>query len=78
MIGKFAGAIIWVMKERQPVKKASVGIVIEQDPEEREFSHLIDAWIKKEISDVTLKRNIPSHELTLSQRILRFVLDRTL
>lgn len=65
------------MKERfQPIKESALSVSVDIDPEEEEFGHLVQDWVQDKISYKTLMRNLPSHMLTIPERVLRSLSDK--
>ena len=67
------------MKERvQPNKESAKSTIIHDNLEVKEFKHLVEAWVQNKISLKTLLRNYPSYGLTVPQRILRHLFDKSI
>lgn len=67
------------MKERtQATQEGVKSTIIHENTEAREFSHLVKAWTENKISYKTLLRSVPSYSLSVPQRILRHLFDKSL
>ena len=51
------------------------GIVVKQDPQEKEFEYLIKLWVKNEIAYETLMNNFPDLYVSRWKKIVRQILS---